>query len=177
MKKFSVRGIAAISLMLSLIFVLSLIEQSLPPLPMNMRFGLSNVVTMYALFFMGKRAAFLLAAQKSLFVLLMRGPVAGLLSFGGGVVSLLVIALLAFVWRGASYLILSVSGAVAHNAAQIAVASWLMSTNLMPVYLPVLTVLGVLAGSLTAVLLRVVMPLFSGVQIKNARVSVPLSKT
>ncbi|MDR3321857.1 MAG: Gx transporter family protein [Synergistaceae bacterium] len=170
MKNFTVRGMATLSLMLSMIFALSIVEQALPPLPMNMRFGLSNVVTMYALFFMGKRPAFLLAAMKSLFVLLMRGPVAGLLSLSGGVLSLLLIALLAAAWRDASYFILSVSGAVAHNVAQIAVASWLVSTNLLPVYLPVLTALGVLAGSLTATLLRVVMPVFKGSRAEDAKI-------
>jgi thiamine biosynthesis lipoprotein len=68
-----------LSLMLSLIFVLSIFEGMLPPLPFHMRFGLSNVVTMYALFFIGRRAAFTLAALKSAVVLLTRGPVAGLL--------------------------------------------------------------------------------------------------
>ncbi|MDR3255457.1 MAG: Gx transporter family protein [Synergistaceae bacterium] len=170
MKNLTVRDIATLAMMLSMILALSLIEQTLPPLPMNMRFGLSNVVTMYALFFTGKRDAFLLAALKSLFALLMRGPVAGILSLGGGVLSLLVIALLAAVWRSASFFILSVSGAIAHNAAQILIASWLVSTNLLPVYLPLLTGLGVLSGSLTAALLRVVMPVFKGARTGGAQI-------
>jgi heptaprenyl diphosphate synthase len=153
-----------IALMLSMIFALSLIEQLLPPLPMHMRFGLSNTVTMYALFFIGRRSAFLLAALKSLFVLLTRGPIAGILSFSGGTASLLVIALLAFAYKDASYFLLSVAGAVTHNIVQIAAASWLVSTNLLLLYLPIMTAAGVMAGSLTAVLLRVVMPVFKRVQ-------------
>jgi heptaprenyl diphosphate synthase len=164
MKKFTVRDITMLALMLSMIFALSLIEQILPPLPMHMRYGLSNTVTMYALFFIGKRSAFLLAALKSLFVLLMRGPIAGMLSLSGGVTSLLVIALIALAYREASYLLLSIAGAVTHNIAQIAAASWLVSTNLLLVYLPIMTAAGVMAGSLTAVLLRVVMPVFKRVQ-------------
>ncbi|MDR1376654.1 MAG: Gx transporter family protein [Synergistaceae bacterium] len=176
MKKFTLRETTTLALMLSLIFVLSMIEGMFPPLPFHMRFGLSNVVTMYALFFIGRHAAFTLAGLKSLSVLLMRGPAAGLLSLSGGVFSLLVIALLAAAWKSASYFLLSVAGAVTHNMAQLAVASWLMSTNLLLLLFPVMALAGVLAGSLTAVLLRVAMPLFRnipGVSVQRA----PTSRT
>ena len=62
MKKFTVYETTTLALMLGMIFVLSMLEGMFPPLPFHMRFGLSNVVTMYALFFMGRRAAFTLAA-------------------------------------------------------------------------------------------------------------------
>ncbi|MDR2180221.1 MAG: Gx transporter family protein [Synergistaceae bacterium] len=159
MKKFTLHEITTLALMLSMIFVLSALEGMFPPLPFHMRFGLSNVVTMYALFFIGGRAAFTLAGLKSLSVLLMRGPVAGLLSLSGGVLSLLMIALLAAVCRNASYFLLSVAGAITHNMGQLAVASWLTSTNLLALF-PVMILAGILAGSLTAALLRVVMPFF-----------------
>ncbi|MDR1979051.1 MAG: Gx transporter family protein [Synergistaceae bacterium] len=170
MKKFTLRETTTLALMLSMIFVLSIIEGMFPPLPFHMRFGLSNVVTMYALFFIGKRAAFTLAALKSLSILVMRGPIAGLLSLSGGVLSLLVIALLAAAWRSASYFLLSIAGAVTHNMTQLLVASWLTSTNLLLLLLPVMAVAGILAGSLTAVLLRVVMPLFKNAPVRDAAV-------
>ena len=161
MRYLSTRTITTLALMLSMIFVLSAIEQMLPPLPFQMRFGLSNIVTMYALFFLGKRPAFLLAVLKSLFVLLTRGPVASLLSLGGGVFSLLVIVTLFHMLPRASYLALSVCGALAHNLAQIAIASSLTATNLVPIYLPILIVTGVASGALTGTLLRVVLPVFA----------------
>jgi heptaprenyl diphosphate synthase len=170
MKKFTVYELTTLSLMLSLIFVLSMLEGMFPPLPFNMRFGLSNVATMYALFFMGRRPAFVLASMKSLLVLLTRGPVAGLLSLSGGMLSLAVIAILAALWRDASYFFLSVAGAVTHNIAQLAVASRLASFNPL-FFIPVMTAAGVVAGSLTAVMLRVVMPVFKRVPVRNARVS------
>jgi heptaprenyl diphosphate synthase len=163
MKKATTHEIASYALMLSMIFALAAIEGLLPPLPMHMRFGLSNVVTMYALFFISRRPAFMLAAMKSAFVFLTRSPVAGLLSLCGGVFSLLVIAALAAVRPGASYFILSVTGALAHNLAQLAAASALVSTNLMLAYLPVMIAAGIPAGSLTALLLRAVMPALKGI--------------
>jgi heptaprenyl diphosphate synthase len=163
MKRLATREIAYYSLMLSMICALAAIEGLLPPLPMNMRFGLSNVVTMYALFFVGKRPAFMLAAMKSVFVLMTRGPVACLLSFCGGIFSLCAIALLAAIKPGASYFILSVTGAAAHNLAQIAAASVLVSTNLMLVYLPIMTAAAIPAGSVTALLFRAVTPALKSV--------------
>jgi heptaprenyl diphosphate synthase len=171
MKKFSVRDITTLALMLSMIVVLSVLEGMLPPLPFNMRFGLSNVVTMYALFFVGAGYAFILSALKSLFVFLMRGPVAGLMSASGGMTSLLVIALAAAMMPDASYLLLSVAGAITHNAAQLAVASMLASTNLMPALLPILIAAAIPAGALTASLLRVVMPILKATSKRDTRLS------
>ena len=163
MKLLTVRELTMLALMLSLIFVLSVFESVLLPMPFHMRFGLSNVVTMYVLFFMGKRSAFTLAGLKSLSVFLMRGPIAGLLSLSGGMLSLFVIALLAAVSQHASYFLLSVTGAVTHNLTQLAAASWLVSTNLFFFMLPIMVGTGIVAGSLTAVLLRCVMPLFKNI--------------
>jgi heptaprenyl diphosphate synthase len=171
MKKITTREIAAYALMLSMIFALSAIEGLLPPLPMHMRFGLSNVVTMYALFFAGKRPAFTLAVMKSAFVFLTRGPIAGLLSLCGGVFSLSLVAVLAAVRPGASYFILSVAGALAHNIAQLAAASLLVSANLLLVYLPVMIAAGIPAGSLTALLLRTVLPALEDVRAGKAEAS------
>ena len=168
MKRVTTREIALYAIMLSMIFALAIVEGLLPPLPMHMRFGLSNAVTMYALFFVGRRPAFMLAAMKSAFVFMMRGPIAGLLSLCGGVSSLSLIAALAIAVPGASYFTLSIAGALAHNIAQLAVASLLVSTNLLPVYLPVMIASGIPAGSLTAILLRAVMPVLKGIRYEKA---------
>jgi heptaprenyl diphosphate synthase len=174
MKKITTHEIAAYALMLSMIFALATVEGLLPPLPMHMRFGLSNVVTMYALFFVGRKPAFMLAIMKSAFVFLTRGPIASLLSLCGGVFSLLVIAVLAAVRPDTSYFMLSIAGALAHNLAQLAAASVLVSTNLMLVYLPVMTAAGIPAGSLTALLLRSVMPVLGKIgKIRGEKAEAP----
>jgi heptaprenyl diphosphate synthase len=153
----SLREITKSALMLGMIAVLSAVE-GMFPLPFHMRFGLSNVVTMYALFFIGWRSAFMLAGLKSLMVFLTRGPVAGLLSASGGICSLFVIAALAASFSGVSYLLISVAGAVAHNAAQLAVVALLTSAEAAALLLPLMAAGGVAAGSLTAALLWAVMP-------------------
>ncbi|MDR1508431.1 MAG: Gx transporter family protein [Synergistaceae bacterium] len=169
MKKYTVREITSLALMLSLILVLSALEGMLPPLPFHMRLGLSNAVTMYALFFMGWKPAFTLAALKSLSVFLSRGPIAGIMSASGGIASLIAIAAIAALSSGASYLFLSVTGALIHNMAQLAAASLIVSTNLVPVYLPILAAAAIPAGTLTAGVLRAVMPVFNAISPEKAR--------
>lgn len=158
------RRLVLLAMLLAVIVTLSALEHMLPPLPAlppNVRLGLSNIVTMYTLFFLGKREAALLTALKSAFVALMRGAVAGLLSLCGGALSILVIILLSAMLRErVSYLALSVSGAIAHNLGQLLAASALLGTGLWLYYLPVLVVSGAVMGSVTAALLRAVMPLF-----------------
>lgn len=156
--------LALMGMMLAMITALSALEHSLPPIPLlppNVRLGLSNIITMYALFFMGRSSAILLAVLKSLFVLLMRGATASLLSLCGGLMSIAVILLLIAVSQNRlSYLILSIAGAIFHNLGQIIAASFILKTNMVLFYLPVLLVFGILTGSVTGTLLRVVMPMF-----------------
>ncbi|MCL2580674.1 MAG: Gx transporter family protein, partial [Oscillospiraceae bacterium] len=95
------RQTSLLGMMLAMIVVLSALEHALPPipgLPPNMRLGLSNVVTMYAIFFVGYKQAFLLAVLKSMFVMSIRGGIAGVLSFSGGMLAVLGIVLLAHVF-------------------------------------------------------------------------------
>ncbi|MDR2780131.1 MAG: Gx transporter family protein [Synergistaceae bacterium] len=169
MKKYAVREITSLALMLSMILIISAVESMFPVLPFHMRFGLSNVVTMYALFFVGFRQAFTLSALKSLFVFLTRGPIAGIMSASGGITSLLATASIAALSSGASYLFLSVAGALVHNMTQLAAASFIVSTNLMPVYLPILIAAAIPAGVLTAALLRAVMPVFKAISPEKTR--------
>jgi len=151
-------------LMLAMIIALSALEHMLPPipgLPPGVRFGLSNVVTMYALFFMGRRQAILLSALKSMFVMLTRGGIAGLLSICGGLLSILGIIALLFLFREkVSYLALSISGAILHNIGQITIAAVILGSGLVFFYLPVLIVSGMIMGAVTGTLLRVIMPLW-----------------
>lgn len=165
--------LARMAMMLAVIIVLSIVEHTLPPLPFmppSVRLGLSNIVTMYTLFFMGKRYAFVLAVLKSGFVLLTRGVTAGLLSLSGGLLSIAIIILLALIFSNkASYLMLSVAGAVTHNFGQIIMASLILGTNLFSVFWPILLIAGILIGMLTGTLLRVVMPVMNLVLIDKEK--------
>ncbi len=142
--------------------VLSLVENMLPPLPIavpGVKFGLSNIAVMYALFFLGSKQAYLIAVLKGGFVFITRGIIAGALSLSGGILSITMMLLLLLVFRQKiSYLSISIFGAVFHNIGQFLVIILLYTgMNILP-YLPVLLISGVIAGIVTSTLLRFILP-------------------
>ena len=166
-----VRVLTRTALMLALIIVLSVLENMLPPLPAlppGVHLGLSNIVTMYALFTIDKKTAVTLNALKSVFVFLTRAVIAGILSFMGGMLSIFVIiALNAVIGKRVSYTALSVSGAVFHNVGQLIGIIFILDNPAALGYLPVLIVSGVIMGSVTGTVLNVVMPRLKTIETKN----------
>jgi len=159
------------SLFFAIAIILSIIENSLPPLPIavpGVKFGLSNIAVMYVLFFVGKESAYMVAVLKAVFVFATRGWIASVLSLTGGILSLTIMILLMVLFREkVSYLILSIAGAVFHNIGQLLAVS-IVYTNLYLMYfMPVLLVTGVLAGIVTSVLLNVIRPAFKRVGFNN----------
>lgn len=149
--------------MLAIIIVLSALEHMLPPIPFlppNVKLGLSNIVTMYCVFFIGKSQAVMLAVLKSVFVFLMRGFMASVLSLAGGMLSIAVIILLVFIFKErVSYAAVSIAGAITHNMGQIAAYSLILKTNmLLFYYAPVLLVSGIIMGVVTGTMLRILLP-------------------
>ena len=137
--------VALSGLLFALAIVLSMAESAITPLlglAPGVKIGLANIVVMYAVFFMGARQALLLVVLKALFTLLTRGPVAGLLSLCGGLLSLGVMWALYHLPHRPTWFILSVCGAVAHNLGQLAGASVVLSSRLALGYAPVLLVSG-----------------------------------
>ena len=157
------KNIALLGIMLAVITTLTALEHMTPPIPLlppGVKIGLSNIVTMYCVFFMGKAQAITLTALKSLFVFLTRGLVAGALSFAGGMLSIAVIILLLFLFNERiSYATISITGAITHNIGQLVIYSLIMNTFLVfSFYTPILIVSGVVMGIVTGTLLRLLLP-------------------
>ena len=160
MKTPSVRTVASMGLLFALAIVLSFLEHLIPslvPTVPGIKLGLSNIVTMYCLFFLGARPAFAVAALKSLFVLLTRGPAGAAMSFAGGLLSLAVMLCCRRLFSLGERLT-SIAGAIAHNVGQLAMAGLLLRSVFAFYYLPVMILSGILMGMLTGLLLRFVMP-------------------
>ena len=118
------KRIALCGLLGALALALSFLEGMLPPLPglpPGAKPGLSNIVTMFAAGSLGLPYALAVAVLKGGFAFLTRGVTAGLMSLSGGVLS--TVAMWA-VWKKTRFSLLftGVCGALAHNAAQLAVA-------------------------------------------------------
>lgn len=141
--------------------VLSVVENSLPlPMPVpGVKLGLSNIVVMYVLFFLGRGQALSIVFLKALFSVLTRGMVAGILSLSGGLLSVGVMSLIMLITvKKASYFVLGMFGALCHNIGQFLAIVVIYRNNMLIYYLPVLLVAGVIAGFITSILLRYILP-------------------
>ncbi|MCI1966843.1 MAG: Gx transporter family protein [Oscillospiraceae bacterium] len=157
----AIKNMVVTALLFAAALVLTVVEYQVPiPMPApGVKFGLSNIVVMYSLFFLKKKDTFTLAILKPLFVFLTRGAVAAFLSLCGGILSILAMIFCMMIFKEKiSYLMISIIGAVLHNVGQIAAVSLLYTNILLWTYFPVLLVSGVAAGAATSALLRVTLP-------------------
>lgn len=141
--------------------VLSIVEGMIPmPIPVpGVKFGLSNIVVMYAVFFLNKRDALMIAILKGVFSALTRGAIAGLLSLTGGVFSIAIMVFLMYVLKEkGSYFLYSMAGAVFHNIGQFVAISIVYTNMGLIYYFPVLLIAGIIAGMVTSALLKVILP-------------------
>ncbi len=162
-----IRRTALMGLFFALSLCFSYLESmvTLPGLPPGVKLGLSNLVTMYCLFFLGKSSAYSLALLKSFFVFLTRGPIGAVLSLSGGLLSVTVMgAGDSLSRRNLSYTALSILGAVSHNVGQLIAARFLVNQFLF-VYIPVLLISGLVMGILTGLMFAHLTPYLKNVDL------------
>ena len=156
-----IRETVLMGLLFALAMVLSYVESmfTVPGLPPGVKLGLSNIVTMYCVFFLGWKKGYTLAILKGFFAFLTRGATAALMSTAGGVVSVTVMLILIYLKRlKFSYTLISVLGALGHNFGQLAMASVLMHSTFVIYYMPIMAVSGIGMGVATGILLGVMLP-------------------
>lgn len=157
--KSSAKFVAFTGILAALAVVLSLLENLLPPvpgMPPGAKLGLSNIVSMYTAGCVGFFPAMAVALVKGLFAFLTRGVTAGLMSTAGGLFSTLIVWLLLKKLRF-GLLGASAAGALAHNATQLMIACLLTSSAVL-YYAPILVLLGTASGTLTGLVLGVLLP-------------------
>ncbi len=155
MKHTASKRVAWTGMLFALCMILNYVESMAAPLMQlapGVKLGLSNIVVMYALLFISKREAMVLVVLKSMFVLLTKGAITAAVSLGGGVLSFVVMYFLLRVCKP-THLILSVSGAIAHNVGQLAMVSVLLGSSFAMAYLPVLLLSGLIVGAANSILL------------------------
>lgn len=141
-------------------------------LPPGIKLGLANVVVLYALYFLGAKRAVLLVILKAGFAVLTRGAVAGILSFSGGMLSFLVMALLLLPKKKVSILMVSIAGAIVHNLGQFIVAYFILGLGTaLFIYFPILLVSGIVMGVLTATTFTFLIPALKKMGIQNEKKS------
>lgn len=158
MMKDRVYRLTITAVLAALALALSFLEGLLPPLPIpGARFGLANLVVMYALVGLSASCAAGITAAKAVFALL-RGPIACLMSAVGGTFALLTMIVVYRVCRRhLSFIGVGVLGAAAHNLGQL-VVSLLLLGSAMWYYAPLLLLMAVPTGMITGLVLNVSYP-------------------
>ena len=96
------KRMTTIALLFALAMVFSLLEGMIMPLfalPPGVKLGLSNIVVMYCMAFMGFSSAAQLTLLKGLFAFLTRGATAGFLATMGGMSSIIVMFILSKIFK------------------------------------------------------------------------------
>lgn len=164
-KNMDAREVALYGLLIALAFVLSYVE-SLIPISLGVpgiKLGLANLAVITALYTVGLAgAAFISLVRIVLMGFTFGTPSMIIYSLAGGVLSLLVMAVLKH-FKAFGMVGISVAGGAAHNIGQIAVAAAVVEQAGLFAYLPVLLAAGTVAGSLIGLLGGMVVTRIRGV--------------
>lgn len=139
-----------LSLLVSIGLALSILESSIPlPIPIpGARLGLSNIVILVSLVIFGFKDAFIVSTLKSIVLMLVTGNVSSLIYSISGAILSTIIMFIAYKYFSNIFSLIGVSilGAVAHNTAQVGVATIIMSNIKMFFYLPLLLLMSLFTG-------------------------------
>ena len=150
------KTIARFAILTALALVLGYLESFVPVVPMvpGIKLGLSNTVLLYAVYMASPlEAAALMLCKVLLSGLLFGGFSAMLYSLAGGILSLLVMLLLARMPK-VGVIGVSACGAISHNIGQIAMASWMLGVGAVWAYFPVLVISGLVMGPITGLVAK-----------------------
>lgn len=154
----SARYAALMGMLFAAASALNMVESAFSSfLPAGMRIGLSNIVIMTAILCLNLPSALLLAILKAALVFMTRGAAAGAMSLFGTLAAFSVTALL-FRKTQASYVLISVLGAIAHSCGQLCAARLIFGAPAVFAYAPLLAVSSTIAGICTGIVLKTVLP-------------------
>ena len=146
--KISTKKLTTLAITISFAMILSYLESRIPAfvaIP-GLKIGFANIAIIFALYKLGIKEAAVVSVLRIILVSTLFGsPVSMIYSLAGGVLSLIAMSLLKC-FTPLSEITVSVCGGVLHNVGQIAMASIMLSTNVIVYYLPFLLVSGIVAG-------------------------------
>ncbi len=146
------KRIALNAVLTAIALTVYIIEQLIPlPLPVpGVKLGLSNIVTLFAMFALSPIDAAVILVARILLGSLFSGRITSLLySAVGGILCYLATLLLKKIITEKQIWVCGVVGAIAHNVGQISVAALLTGSAAIFAYLPVLIAFAVVTGTAT----------------------------
>lgn len=155
-------NVALVAILCALALCMGFLESLIPPIPLlppGAKLGFSNIITMFAAGSLGLPSALFIAVIKGGFAFITRGATAGIMSLSGGILSAAAMFLLMKYARKVLGLIgISVICALCHNAGQLGAAIFITDTASIVYYAPALALFGIVTGAVTGVILRAVIP-------------------
>ena len=149
-----IKKLVYMALLTATALILFVVESQIPvPLPIpGIKYGLSNIITLYAVYSLGSGAAFLILITRILLGSMFTGQVVSLMySLVGGLLCFSVTVIIKR-WIERKYMwVTSIIGAVFHNVGQIITACVIMNTTAIIIYLPMLIVSGIVTGLFTGI--------------------------
>lgn len=147
--------IALSAILIAMAAALSYTERFIPlglivPIP-GIKLGLANVVSMFALFFMGFKSAFIILVLRCLLTSFFGGFSSLMFSLAGGIMAVLIMEMLKRAKIFSIYGI-SIGGSVMHVTGQVLTSMAIMKSHYVLSYLPVLIISAVVTGALTALI-------------------------
>lgn len=154
------RRIAKDAVLLAIALIIFIIEAQIPFIPSvpGIKLGLSNVVSLYAMYKLGKSDTLMILLLRILIAGIYTGQAVSILfSLSGGMCCFLVmLALVRFIPVRQAW-VTSIFAAIAHNIGQITVAVFILGSVSVLLYLPVLIVSAVVTGAATGLVAQGVM--------------------
>lgn len=140
------------SLMVAISLIIFMVESLIPtvvPIP-GVKLGLANIVTLFAIYRLGYRDAFLILCVRVFIASVFCGQMMSFLySIAGGVLCWIAMSGAKRLFGVNKMWVTSVIGAVFHNIGQIIVAVVVLGTKEIVLYFPFLLVSGMIAGAFT----------------------------
>ena len=162
MKKNVAYKTALSAILCALALSLSFLESLLPPIPFlppGAKPGFSNIITMFAAGSLGFAQTLMIVLVKGCFAFVTRGVTAGIMSLSGGILSAAAMfVLLRYGNKIFGLMGISVISALFHNIGQLIAAAFITSTSSIIYYAPALAVFGIATGAVTGVIFKAVIP-------------------
>jgi heptaprenyl diphosphate synthase len=152
--KYVLMKISYTALLLSFALIVGYLEAIIPPifpyLPF-FRIGLSNIIIILSILLIDIRASLIIALLKSIIVPLFTGNIIMVFySLPASLVSLGLTIILMFL-KKVSIPSISIISAITHNIVQVVIASILMGSNVVYLYIPYLLIAGILSGGVVGI--------------------------
>ena len=149
------KKITILGLLTTIALTIFIIESALPPLaPIpGIKLGLANIVTLFILLRFEISDAVLVLLIRIILASVFAGQIVSFIySISGGILCLLVMALINKLLNRKYIFLTSILGAIAHNAGQIIVAYFVLKMSGIFVYVPFLMISGVVTGLFTGII-------------------------